>query len=290
MAIMGAMGARLASEQRNDRGGVSLASHDLNTHELTNSKGINPQAKPGVPSPMEAAGSRAWLFADPHTARHGRRELDQALSCSTEDSVETQGPVAAAPAAETLTTDEYSDVATESSVMTDCVTSGASSSVTSSVSESTDLPQSSGIPASNQTSESSPCPDSIQSSGPTLAPETPEARTEFESHTEEGNPAPTEGFTFPGQVMPTSVSCEPAVSSSIASGPANRTIFTTVIIQPVEAPPSATAPIDSGAATAAQPEATETSHAQTSPGSRIWSVGILVDVLAIGLLGRWLLV
>ena len=267
-----------------------LTTRSRNAQDLTNIIEMSPQVKPDAPSPMEAAGSRAWLFADPHTARHGRRELDQSISCATEDSVETQGPVAAAPAAETLTTDEYSDVATESSVIADCITSGASSSVISSVSEATSLPQPSEVPASNQTGEASPCPDSIQSSGPTLAPENPEARTESESPTQEANPAPTEDFTFPGQVVPTSVSCEPAVSSPVASGPANRTTFTTVIVQPVEAPPSATVPIDSGAATGAQPEATETSHAQTSPGSRIWSIGILADMLAIGLLGRWLLV
>lgn len=276
--------------------GILLATRGLNAHELTITVGMGSHASPDAPSPMEAAGLRPWLLSNRHTARHGRRELDQTISCSAEDSVETQGPVAAVPAAETMTTDEYSDAATESSVVTessvgtDCVTSGASSSVSSSVSEPTNLPQPSEVPASNQTGEASPCPDSMQSSGPTLAPESPEAGTESESPTQEASPAPTEAFTFPGQVVPTSVPCEPAVSSPVASVPANRTTFTTVIVQPVEAPPSVTVPIDSGTATMAQPKATETSNAQTSPGSRIWSVGILVDVLAIGLLGRWLLV
>lgn len=270
--------------------GISLAARGLNARELTITIGMGSHASPDTPSPMEAAEPRPWLFSNPHTARHGRRELDQTVSCSADDSVETQGPVAAAPAAETMTTDEYSDAATESSVMTDCVTSVASPSVSSSISESTNLPQPSEIPASNQTGEASPCPDSMQSSGPTLAPESPEAGTESESPTQEASPAPTEAFTFPGEVVPTSVSCEPVVSSPVASVSANRTTFTTVIVQPVEAPPSVTVPIDSGTATMAQPKATETSNAQTSPGSRIWSVGILVDVLAIGLLGRWLLV
>lgn len=270
--------------------GISWATYGLKAHELTITIGMNPQVSPDAPSPMEAVGLRPWLLSNPHTARHGRRELDQTISCSIEDSVETQGPVAAAPAAETMTTDEYSDAATESSVMTDCVTSGASPSVSSSVSEPTNLPPSSEVPGSNQTGEASPCPDSMQSSGPTLAPESPEAGTESESPTQEASPAPTDAFTFPGEVVPTSVSCEPAVSSPVASVQANRTTFTTVIVQPVEAPPSATVPIDSGTATVAQPKATETSNAQTSPGSRIWSVGILVDMLAIGLLGRWLLV
>ena len=267
-----------------------MATRSLNAHELTNTTAMSPQAKPDSASPMEAAGSPPWLFSDPHTARHSRREFGQAISCSTGVSVETQGPVAAVPAAETSTTSEYNDAVTESSIMADCVTNGASQSLSSSVSAPTNVPQSSEGAASNQTSEASPCPDSIQSSGPILAPETPEARTESESPTQEANSDPTEGFTFPGQVVPTAVPCPPAVSSPAASGPANRTIFTTVVVQPVEAPPSATVPLDSDAATLAQPKATETSHAQTSPGSCVWSVGILVDVLTIVLLGRWLLV
>ena len=230
---------------------------------------------------MAAAVARPFPFSDPHTVKHGARDLETNI-CSTALSFETQNPVSATPAAETLTASEDISLETESTAMTDCVTSVAPPAPSPSASTRTNPSQPNEVGGSKESSSVSPCPESSQESGPTLSPEASEAGFGGES-SHEAKPVPTENFSFPGggQMAPTEP-CDQIVSAPAASGAANQTL-TTIVVQPIEQVPLTTE-------SQAPPKATETGPVQASAASRLWSVGAPTTIFAFGLLGGWLAV